>query len=219
MHAPGRGVRALEGGAKGRRRVGVMLKGAFIGLLWAGVLLATSVSAVAVTLPWTEDEAPRAGHLALSVEVRAASQIISAASAASFEGLRAARPNAGQTLLAALVRAAVRHAPWLADAQAQGLWTWHRNPALGVAIYGPGIGGYNSFSWSRDRSTSPDAAASARSRLIVQAAAMHQNAQMTAGTDRGGDGNPSPVPLPPGAALLGAAIGLTLLSRRGRHRC
>lgn len=198
-----------------------MLKVAFVRLLLAVALCCTALPAVAVTLPWTEDEVPRSGHLAISLEVKAASQMLSAASAASFAGLRAARPNAGQTLLAALIRAAVKQAPWLAAAEAKGLWTWNRNPAHGVAIYGPGIGGYNSFSWTRAKNAPPNAVASARSRLIVQQAAMPKPALLKGGTGGGGGGgggNPAPVPLPPGAALLGAAVGMILLTRRRPHR-
>lgn len=194
-----------------------MLKVVFVRLLLAVVLIATALPAVAVTLPWTEDEAPRSGHLAIILEVEAASQMLSAASAASFEGLRAARPNAGQTLLAALIRAAVKQAPWLAEAEAKGLWTWNRNPALGVAIYGPGVGGYNSFSWTRAKSTPPNAVASARSRLIVQQVAMPKKALPKGGPGGGGGGgSPTPVPLPAAAPLL--LGGVALMGAVARHR-
>lgn len=222
IHAPADSARALGRGARGRRQVGTMLKRVILSLLLAGVLCAAAMPSAAVTLPWTEDEAPSTGHLAIGLDVKAASQMLSSASAATFDGLRAARPTSGQGLLAGLIRAALRQAPWLASAEARGRWTWQYNPAAGVAIYGPGVGGYNSFSWSRKVGAPANAVASARSRQFAQHTAMlhqvRQNGGMGGGGGGGGGGSPTAVPLPPGAALLGAAIGMALLTRRLRRR-
>lgn len=192
-----------------------MLKRALFCLLLSGALCAAAQPAAAVSLPWSKDETDRAGAASIHLDLKAMSTVLASASASGFDGLIAARPNSAQGALAALVRAALKKAPWLDKAEANGLWTWGRNPLRTVAIYGPGIGGYSSFSWTRQVRTPDDALASIRNRSASEQEALLLKASHKTGS--GGHGAPTPVPLPPGAVLLGAAIAMTAVVRRRRQ--
>lgn len=191
-----------------------MLKRALLCLLIAGALCATALPVAAVSLPWSEDEAHRTGAASIGLDLNAMSKLLASASASSFDGLRASRPNSASSPLVALAQSLLRLAPWLGTAEAKGLWTWNRDPTRGVAIYGPGIGGYSSFSWTRHVRAPEDALASIRKRSAAEQAALLLKLPHKAGA---GGHAPTPVPLPPGAILLGAAIAMTAVVRRRRQ--
>lgn len=183
-----------------------MLKPVLAFLLLVVALCAAGSPAVSVTLPWAEEEEAAASRLA--VDLGAVSRAVALASAQGFKGLQAGRQESGRSKIVALLRTALRKAPWLGDGRAQGLWTWQRNPALGVAVYGPGIGGYSSFSWTRQRDPANGLDAAAKLRPLTQQELLLQK--------YGRGGGPVPVPLPPAAPMLLAAIGITILLRRRR---
>ncbi len=180
-------------------------------LLLAAALCAASAPALAVTIPWTTESRPDEGHFDIPLSLQSLSDALASAGASGFDGLRTPRSQAGYAALQALVHAALEKMPWLAgEGRANGLWTWRRNPTMGVAIYGPGAGGYNSFSWSRPP---PKPATVARVSPRWIPVAYNPNAPR-----RGPTGAPAPVPLPPAAALLFAAIALIGIIRRLRAR-
>ncbi len=189
-----------------------MLKRTLVPLLLAATLCAASAPARAVTIPWATDSGPRAGHLDLPLSLRSLSDALASAGTSSFGGLWTARPQAGYAALAALVHAALDKMPWLAaEGRANGLWTWRRNVTAGVAIYGPGAGGYNSFSWTRRTDTpEPGLQMTTGLRPVLPA--------MTAPQQRpgGGPGGLTPVPLPPTAPMLVLALALAGMARRRR---
>lgn len=191
-----------------------MLKRALLCLLLTGALCAAALPVAAVSLPWSEDEAHRTGAASVGLDLKAMSNLLASASASSFDGLRAVRPNSASSPLLALAQSLLRLAPWLGTAEAKGLWTWNRDPTRGVAIYGPGIGGYSSFSWTRQVRAPDDVLASLRNRSAAEQAALLMKLSHKAGA---GSRAPTPVPLPPGAILLGAAIATTAVVRRRRH--
>lgn len=186
-----------------------MLKRTLVPLLLAATLCAASAPARAVTIPWATGSAPRAGQLDLPLNLRSLSDALASAGTSGFEGLRAARPQAGQAALAALVHAALEKMPWLAvEGRANGLWTWRRNITAGVAIYGPGTGGYSSFSWTRPpRELASGAATPVAPRWIP--VALRPNAPLRPPT-----GAPAPVPLPATAPMLVLALALAAMARR-----
>ncbi|MGL4281383.1 MAG: hypothetical protein ACRCS0_13525 [Albidovulum sp.] len=185
-----------------------MLKPVLALLLLVVALCAAGTPAVSVTLPWEEEEAAAKGRPAVNLDLGAVSRAVVLASAQGYKGLSSGRQESGRSRIVALLRTALSKAPWLGDGRAMGLWTWQRNPALGVAIYGPGIGGYNSFSWTRQRGPDAGLASADKLRPITQQALLLQK--------NGRGGGPMPVPLPPAAPMLLAAIGLTALLRRRR---
>ncbi|MCA0272758.1 MAG: hypothetical protein LCH69_11935 [Proteobacteria bacterium] len=183
-----------------------MLKPVLAFLLLVVALCAAGSPAVAVTMPWAQEEEAAASHLA--VDLGAVSRAVALASAQGFKGLQASRQETARSKVVALLRAALRKAPWLGDGRAMGLWTWQRNPALGVAVYGPGIGGYSSFSWTRQRGPATGLDTAAKLRPLTQQELLLQKS--------GRGGGPVPVPLPPAAPMLLAAVGITALLRRRR---
>lgn len=195
-----------------------MLRRAIVLLLLAGVLCAAALPAVAVSVPWSDDKAAPALNPAISLDLRSAADALAAAGNSGFDGLLASRPTAGQSALAALIRTALGHMPWLADAKANGLWSLYRNPAVGVAIYGPGVGGYSSFSWTRQVHTRASPLAVLRNHSAEGQAALLLRAAKKGGAGSGGGGTPTAVPLPPGAILLGTAIAAAAAVGRRRRR-
>ncbi|HQU67218.1 MAG TPA: hypothetical protein PLI43_03370 [Albidovulum sp.] len=181
-----------------------MLKPVLAFLLLVVALCAAGSPAVSVTMPWAQEEETSASRLA--VDLGAVSRAVALASAEGFKGLRTGRQETARSKFVALLRAGLQKVPWLGDGRAMGLWTWQRNPALGVAVYGPGIGGYSSFSWTRQRGPDAGLVAAAKLRPLTQQELLLQR--------NGRGGGPVPVPLPPAAPMLLAAIGITALLRR-----
>lgn len=190
-----------------------MLKRTLVVLLLAATLCAASAPARAVTIPWATGSGPRAGQIDLPLGLRSLSDALASAGTSGFAGLRAARPNAGQAALAALVRAALDKMPWLsAEGRANGLWAWRRNITAGVAIYGPGAGGYSSFSWTRPPQAPAGTALSPGAQHWIPVAL-----RPTAPSRRP-TGAPAPVPLPATAPLLVLALALALAAMARRRR-
>lgn len=188
-----------------------MLKRTLAPLLLAATLCAASAPARAVTIPWATGSGPRAGQIDLPLSLRSLSDALALAGTSGFAGLKAARPEAGQAALAALVHAALDKMPWLrAEGRANGLWTWRRNITAGVAIYGPGAGGYSSFSWTRPRRELASGAATPVAQHWIPVA-VRPNAPLRAPT-----GAPAPVPLPATAPMLVLALALAAMVRRRR---
>lgn len=186
-----------------------MLKPVLACLMLVVALCAAGTPAISVTLPWEEEEDAAKGQLAANLDLGALSRAVVLASAQGYKGLSSGRQASARSKITSLLRAALRKAPWLGDGRTMGLWTWQRNPALGVAVYGPGIGGYNSFSWTRQRGPGAGLGAADKLRPLTQQALILQQ------NGRGG-GAPVPVPLPPAAPMLLMAIGVTALLRRRR---
>lgn len=192
------------------RRNGEMLKPVLALLLLVVALCAAGTPAISVTLPWAQEDAATESQLAINLDLRAVSRALVLASAQGYKGLSSGRQATARSQITSLLRAALRKAPWLGDGRAAGLWTWQRNPALGVAIYGPGIGGYNSFSWTRQRGPDAGLDAAAKLRPLTQQALLLQR-------NGPGGGGPVPVPLPPAAPMLFMAIAMVAALHRGRR--
>lgn len=195
-----------------------MLRRALVMIVTAVALWSAAGPACAVTLPWAETgSSPRASD-SLTLDMESLSQALSAAGRSGFEGLRAARPAPGQSILAGIVRAVLRQAPWLGGSEgaARGLWTWSRHPARGIALYGPGAGGYSSFSWTRAPAVET-AALPGMARLNPAFLAGQRPLPPGAAGSGPAGGGPTPVPLPPAAPLLLLALGATALLRRRRR--
>lgn len=172
----------------------------------AAALCAAPVGVAAVTVPLAGPAADADG-LPVEISLDSLSRRLSAPRLPGGPG----DPNAGLKALAAMVQVALDKMPWLTSGQrTNGLWTWRRNPTMGVAIYGPGTGGYSSFSWSRKATAGPPAASPHLAPIQAEAAPPGQPAP--AGRGRGGA--PTPVPLPPAAPAMIAALVLLTLRRR-----
>jgi hypothetical protein len=182
-----------------------MLKRTLATLLLAAALCAAAAPALSVTIPWTNESGRAAGGIEIPLSLQSLSDALGSS---GFNGLKSARPQAGYAALAALVHAALEKMPWLAaEGRANGLWTWRRNPTLGVAIYGPGAGGYSSFSWSRPPSARATFAITQNTQRWIPVA-YRPNAPQSA--------PPAPVPLPPAAPLLVAGLCVLAVLRRRR---
>lgn len=195
-----------------------MLRRALVMVLTAVALWSAAASAIAVTLPWEDTENQVAQPPGVALDMSNLSMALMSAGRSGFEGLKTARPAPGQSLIAGIVRAVLRKAPWLGgnEGTARGLWIWSRHPARGVAIYGPGIGGYNSFSWTRSPAAEP---AALRGVARLQPALTGTGRNLLPAPGSIGSGGPTPVPLPPAAPLLLAALGaVALVKRRGKAK-
>lgn len=89
---------------------------------------------------------------------------------------------------------------------------WQYDPRAGIAFYGPGAGGYSSFSWTKP--ATPEIAPKRVVALVVphwlpQSQQLHPYRSTTA---------PSAVPLPPAAPMLLAALAGIAAIRRLRRR-
>lgn len=187
-----------------------MLKPVLASLMLVVALCAAGTPAGSVTLPWEQEEDAAKTAVTANLDLGALSRAVVLASAQGYKGLSAGRHDSARSKITSLLRAGLQKVPWLGDGRAMGLWTWQRNPALGVAVYGPGIGGYSSFSWTRAPGSGAGLNANGQLRPMTQQALLLQK------TGKGG-GGPMPVPLPPAAPMLLAAIGITALLRRGRR--
>lgn len=173
-------------------------------MLLAVALCAAPFGASAVTIPLATESGSGKRGLEVEISLDALSRRLASARMPGPDGRGPAEPNAGYGALAALVRTALATMPWLDGTErANGLWTWRRNPMVGVAIYGPGAGGYNSFSWSRKVPALPPVRPGAIAQVPPD---WVPAAYQPAAARRGANSPPAPVPLPPAAPLLLAGL-------------
>jgi hypothetical protein len=187
-----------------------MLKTVLALLMLVVALCAAGTPAASVTLPWEQEDDAATSQIVTNLDLGALSRAVVLASAQGYKGLSSGRQASARSTVAALLRTAMRKAPWLGEGRAMGLWTWQRHPARGVAIYGPGIGGYSSFSWTRQGGALAGLDSADKLRPLTQQALLLRKAGK-------GGGGAVPVPLPPAAPMLLAAVGLMALLRRGRR--
>jgi len=191
-----------------------MLRRTLARLLLAAALCAATAPAPAVTIPWTTEPRGQSVRVQIPLSLQSLADALASAGSSGFDGLRGGRPQAAHARLAALLQAALAKLPWLApQGRENGLWTWRRNPTQGVAIYGPGLGGYNSFSWSR-----PPSAPSAAITTQVTPRWIPVALRPPAPPPGARGGVPAPVPLPPAAPLLLAGVALIALLQRTKRR-
>ena len=116
--------------------------------------------------------------------------------------------------IAALVTRAVATLPDVTGAgPVKGRPWWQYDPRAGIAFYGPGPGGYSSFSW-----TKPETAEIAPHRVVALVAPrwLPQSQQLRPYRK---PVTPSAVPLPPAAPMLLAAMaGLVAIGRFRRRK-
>ncbi len=195
-----------------------MLRRTLAGSLLVATLCAAPAAVPAVTVPLSEGTAPGGHGLEIEISLEALSRSLASARMSGLGGSRPAQPNAAYAVILALAQAALAKMPWLSAAgRANGLWTWRSNPTLGVAIYGPGTGGYNSFSWSRSLPETP----TARPRVVPLVDARWipaANNPATSGSPSpvGAGTPPAPVPLPPAAPMLVGGLAVLAILRRLR---
>jgi len=206
----------------------MMVKRTLACLLLAAALCAGSAPALAVTIPWTTETTQRGGRIEIPLSLHAFRDTLAAAGSSGFDSLRSGGPQAGYVAAAKAIRALIDRFPWLAaDGRLDGIWNWMRDPTLVVAFYGPGAGGYASFSWTRPPAQAITAATTTRPARWIPVAYRPPVPNLTAAGGGGGGGGggsgtpPAPVPLPPSAMMLVAAaalLGALRHHRRGSFR-
>jgi hypothetical protein len=175
----------------------------------AAALCAATAPALAVTIPWSDEPERRSGQIDIPLSLQSLSDALASTGATGLDRLGGDRPQAGYAALAALVRAALEKMPWLGGADREnGLWTWRRNPAQGIAIYGPGVGGYSSFSWGKPPLPPAPVATTQKTQRWIPVTYQQKAANSVLPA-------PAPVPLPTGGGLLMASLlALAVLRRR-----
>ena len=187
-----------------------MPRRATISLTLAMALFAMAGPLCAGTLPWETGE----DRAAAPVERPGAVQMVSG----QFRTLPPAPGDAADAPLpraiAALVTRAVATLPDVTGAgPVKGRPWWQYDPRAGIAFYGPGPGGYSSFSW-----TKPETAEIAPHRVVALGAPrwLPQSQQLRPYRK---PVTPSAVPLPPAAPMLLAAMaGLVAIGRFRRRK-
>jgi len=180
-----------------------------ISLTLAMALSAVAGPLCAGTLPWDTGGDGDAAPVERPGAVQMVSGRFRTLPPAPGDATHAAVPKAFAALLTRAVatlpdvtgKGPVKGRPW-----------WQYNPRAGIAFYGPGPGGYSSFSWNK-----PEAADGTPHRVVAlvaphwlpQSKQLHPYRATTA---------PSAVPLPPAAPMLLAALAGMAALRRFRRR-